>query len=212
MSLRLRATHCLLAGLAAMLLTPATVSADHHHSNDGFESIFDGKSLDGWDGDPKFWSVRDGAITGQSTEDVKIKNGNTFIIWKGGEVADFELKLKYKIVGEPKGNSGIQYRSFTLPDNKDNKWRIGGYQADFETGEKFSGICYGEGYRGILALRGEVTELKRVDGKFVKEVVGSVGDAAEIGSKIKRMNGTITTSSHAVITSFTRSMASRPWS
>ena len=174
----------LFALLGLTLLLPVAHAAEP--DREGFVSIFNGESLDGWDGDPVFWSVEDGAITGRSTEENKIVNGNTFLIWEAGEVADFELKLRYKITGEPKGNSGIQYRSFRLPANKSNKWRIGGYQADFETGDKFSGICYGEGYRGILALRGEVTELKRVDGEFVKDVVGSVGDKDEIGSKIKK--------------------------
>jgi len=165
-------------------LSPDTF-ADHHKTDEGYVSLFDGKSLEGWDGDPKFWSVRDGAITGQTTSENKIVNGNTFLIWKGGEVADFELKLEYKISTE-KGNSGIQYRSFTLPDNKDNKWRIGGYQADFEAGDRYSGICYGEKFRGILSDRGNITELSRKDGKFVKEVVGSVGDSKEIGSKVRK--------------------------
>ena len=178
---------------ASLMMLAVTVSsnarADHHkdkHSKDGFVSIFNGKDLDGWDGDPKFWTVRDGAITGQSTKDVAIRNGNTFVIWKGGELADFELKLQYKITGEPKGNSGIQYRSFVLPDRNDNKWRIGGYQADFETGDRYSGCCYGEGYRGMLSERGQVTELTRVDGKFKRNVVGSVGNPKEIGSKVKK--------------------------
>ena len=110
-------------------LSPDTF-ADHHKTDEGYVSLFDGKSLEGWDGDPKFWSVRDGAITGQTTSENKIVNGNTFLIWKGGEVADFELKLEYKISTE-KGNSGIQYRSFKLPGDNDG-WRIGGYQADFD--------------------------------------------------------------------------------
>ena len=161
-----------------------TTSADHHE--EGFESIFDGKTLDGWDGDPQMWSVKDGAITGTTTPEIQIKNGNTFLIWKKGELSDFELKLEYKIVGSPSGNSGIQYRSFELPANKTNTWRIGGYQADFETGDRYSGICYGESFRGILSDRGDVTELKRNGDEFVKEVVGSVGDADEIGKKIKK--------------------------
>src|SRR5262245_45848973 len=74
-------------------------------ADEGFQSIFDGKSLDGWDGNPKFWRVEDGAITGQTTDDNKT-DGNTFLIWRKGETADFELKLEYKIIG---GNSGIQY-------------------------------------------------------------------------------------------------------
>ncbi|MGF1583672.1 MAG: family 16 glycoside hydrolase [Gemmataceae bacterium] len=153
---------------------------------DGFVSIFDGKTLKGWDGDPKFWSVKDNAITGQTTKENPTK-GNTFIIWKGGETADFELKLEYRIVGNNKqgrANSGIQYRSFKRKGA--DRWRIGGYQADFETGKTYSGILYGEGFRGILCLRGKKTVLTRDDkGKFRVKAVGKVGDSKEIQSKIK---------------------------
>src|SRR5262245_23914509 len=97
----------------------------------GFKPIFDGKSLEGWDGNPKFWSVVDGTIQGKTTADNPTK-GNTFLIWRQGPVDDFELKLSYKIVG---GNSGIQYRS-----KEGDKWVVGGYQGDFEAGDTFSGI------------------------------------------------------------------------
>lgn len=168
---------CALAGLAAIgLWSSISVGAD----DDGWQTIFDGKTLEGWDGNPDFWSVQDGCITGQTTADKPTK-GNTFIIWRKGETADFELKLEYKIVG---GNSGIQYRSFEVPDNK---WVIGGYQADFEAGDTYSGINYGEKFRGaILAPRGQKTLLKTVDGKFKIEQVGTVGDSKEIQSKIKK--------------------------
>ncbi len=174
----------LFVAMATTLTMSPHAFADHHE--EGFESIFDGKTLEGWDGDPALWSVKDGAITGKTTPELQIKNGNTFLIWKEGELSDFELKLEYKIMGKPSGNSGIQYRSFALPANKTNQWRIGGYQADFETGDRYSGICYGEAFRGILAERGQVTKLSRDGDKFVKEVVGSVGNADEIGKKIKK--------------------------
>jgi type 1 glutamine amidotransferase len=143
---------------------------------DGFRSLFNGKDLAGWDGNPKFWSVRDGAITGQTTADNPTK-GNTFLIWKDGTVDDFELRLQYRIVG---GNSGIQYRS-----NDQGNWVVGGYQADFEAGETYSGILYEERGRGILAKRGEKTEVGP-DGKV--KVVGSLGDTKDIQAAIKKEN------------------------
>ncbi len=164
---------------ALMMLVAMSGSLAAFAQDDGWVSIFDGKSLDKWDGNPEFWRVEDGTITGQTTKENPTK-GNTFIIWRGGEVGDFELTLDYKIVG---GNSGIQYRSFEVPDNK---WVIGGYQGDFEAGDTYSGILYGERYRGILANRGQKTVLKKVDGKFKVEVVGSVGESKEIQSKIKK--------------------------
>lgn len=163
------------AAFAVLLSLPALLLAD----DDGFVSIFDGQSLEGWDGNPDFWRVEDGTITGQTTAEKPTK-GNTFIIWRKGETADFELKLEYKIVG---GNSGIQYRSFEVPDNK---WVIGGYQGDFEAGDTYSGILYGERFRGILCNRGQKTVLTKKDGKFAVEVVGSVGDSKEIQTKIKK--------------------------
>ena len=148
---------------------------------DDWETIFDGKTLEGWDGDPKIWSVKDEAITGTTSSDEALKlKKNTFIIWKGGEVDNFELELEYRIVN---GNSGIQYRSFELDDDK---WRIGGYQADFEAGDTYSGILYGEEFRGILAQRGQKTELVREGDKFDVKVTGSVGESAEIQRKIKK--------------------------
>lgn len=163
------------------LLLTAVMTLSASAVADDWEALFDGQTLNGWDGDPQTWSVQDGAITGKTynEEDKKLK-GNTFIIWRGGEVDNFELELEYKIVN---GNSGIQYRSFEVPDAK---WVIGGYQADFEAGDTYSGILYGERYRGILALRGESTELVRTDGKFEKKVTGSVGDTKEIQQKIRK--------------------------
>lgn len=164
---------CLALGCALPLAATA--------QDDGFTPLFDGKTLKNWDGNPDFWSVEDGCITGQTTPDKPTK-GNTFIIYRGGEFGDFELKLDYKIIG---GNSGIQYRSFEVPDSK---WVIGGYQGDFEAGDRYSGINYGERFSGkILADRGQKTVVKQGDDGNVRiEVVGTVGDSNEIQSKIKK--------------------------
>lgn len=141
----------------------------------GFTSLFDGKTLDGWDGNPKLWSVQDGAITGTTTDDDPIKY-NQFLVWAQGEVDDFELKLEYKI---KKGNSGIQYRSFRLPKD----YSVGGYQADFEAGTTYSGINYGEQFRGILAKRGEKTEIGD-DGK--PKLIETFADTKELQKSIKQ--------------------------
>lgn len=178
-----------LATLALAILTSSVTAEekDGKASNeDGFVSIFDGKTLKNWDGNPDFWTVKDGAITGETTKDNPTK-GNTFIIWRGGDVSNFELKLQYKIIGtveKKRANSGIQYRSFEV---KDQKWVVGGYQADFEAGDTYSGILYGERFRGILAGRGEKTEIMRTPDQkkiFIKKV-GKVGDSKKIQSKIK---------------------------
>ncbi len=155
--------------LAASLLT-----AEEKAGKDGvFEPLFDGKTLEGWSGNEKFWSVKDGCITGQTTADNKT-DGNTFLIWKD-QVGDFELRLKFKIVG---GNSGIQYRS-----SDKGKHVVHGYQADIATDDKYMGILYEEGRRGILAERGNKVE---ITAKGEKKVVGTTEDSAAILKEIKK--------------------------
>ena len=146
--------------------------------------LFNGKDLTGWEGNPKLWSVQDGAITGKTGEDAETKlKHNTFLVWRGGSVSDFELTFKYRI---EKGNSGVQYRSREL-DKGEFGPIISGYQADFEAGPKFSGILYEERARGILALRGQKTVIKAgaEAKKPVVEVAGEVGNSAEIQASIK---------------------------
>jgi hypothetical protein len=154
------------------------------------KQLFNGKDLTGWEGNPKLWSVENGAITGKTCAegDTKI-NHNTFLVWKGGTVGDFELTLKYRI---ERGNSGIQYRSKEIAPGAFGSI-VKGYQADFEAGATFSGILYEERGRGILAKRGEKTTVKPqekvpADPKsqnFKVEVTGSVGDSNEIQAAIK---------------------------
>src|SRR5437867_300646 len=117
---------------------PPLTLLDDHPAEKGFISLFNGKDLSGWDGNPKLWSVKDGAITGQTTAENPAK-GNTFLIWTTGTVADFELRCSFKIVpGDSHGfaNSGIQYRSKILDPNN---WVVGGYQADMEAGPTYTG-------------------------------------------------------------------------
>jgi hypothetical protein len=156
--------------MVLLLLVPASVRAE-----DGFTPIFDGKSLENWDGNPDFWKVENGEIVGQTTAEKPTK-GNTFLIYRGGELKDFVLKAEYKITG---GNSGIQYRSFEIPNEK---WVIGGYQADIDAGGTFVGSCYGERFRGMLCVRGQ----KCVIGDDAKpKQVGTVGDNKELFGKVK---------------------------
>ena len=162
---------CLLVTLAAFSL-PAITSAQQDTKT---ITLFDGKTLTGWDGDPQFWSVQDGAITGQTTPE-KQTDPNTFLIWQGGTVADFQLDCDFRLIG---GNSGIQYRS----EKKIEPWVIGGYQADFDAAGKYAGILYEERGRGILALPGEKVEIPP-GGK--KKVIGSVGEADDIRAALKK--------------------------
>ena len=121
----------------------------------------------------KLWRVEDGAITGETTTDNPLKR-NTFLIWRGGEVDDFEICFQYKIRNH---NSGLQYRCWEKPG-----FVTGGYQADLVGEGPWTGILYEEKGRGVVAKRGE----KVVVGDDHKpQVVGSVGDPATILSAIK---------------------------
>ena len=127
-------------------------------NHDGFVSIFDGSSLTGWDGDPRFWRAESGAIVGRTTPENKLTE-NTFIIWRGGEPGDFELKLEYRISAT---NSGIQVRSVHLPAGTPSgrgtiagQWVMKGYQADIDAANRYTGQIYEERGREFLAMRGQ---------------------------------------------------------
>lgn len=172
----------LLFALAASALILSASAAD---KNAGFTKIFNGKDLVGWTGNPDFWSVEDSAIVGQTTAEKPTK-GNTFLIWTNGEVADFELRLSFKIApNNDKGfaNSGIQYRSKVLDEQN---WVVGGYQADMEAGKTYTGILYDErgvaGGRGIMAARGEKVVW---DKNCKKQVTGRLADAEKAQSSIQ---------------------------
>jgi len=128
----------------------------------GFVSMFDGKSLNGWEGDPKYWRVEDGAIVGEITPETVVKS-NTFIIWKGGKPRDFELKVDYQITSA--GNSGINYRSVVIADpvTPANRFAMRGYQCDIDGNKVYTGQNYEEKGRLFHALRGQVTQ--RVAGR-----------------------------------------------
>jgi hypothetical protein len=133
----------------------------------GFTSIFDGATLNGWDGDPMFWRVEDGAIVGESTPQKVVKE-NTFLIWRGGTLRDFELKVEFRINGT---NSGIQYRSAELPSV--GKWVLKGYQADLDFVEAYTGNIHDERGRSFLSPRGNVT--RGIDGGQFK-AIGAIDD------------------------------------
>lgn len=154
----------------------------------GFIRLFNGQTLDGWTGDPNLWSVQDHAITGQSDTKKPIEM-NTFLAYTKQEFGDFELRLHYRIfdIGTGFANSGVQYRSSLRKDL--GEFTYGGYQADIDLTNKYSGILYDEKGRGILGMRGDRVELatpspKNKKKKVIAKVVGSVGDSKAIAEKI----------------------------
>lgn len=130
--------------LPALVFLALNASAD-----DEFKPLFNGKDLTGWDGDPKLWKVEDGAIVG-TCEGPDALAHNTFLIWRGGTVKDFELKATVRVEGD--NNSGIQYRSRELPDVA--PWVITGYQCDIHPAIEHTGMTYEEKGRGIFGLNG----------------------------------------------------------
>lgn len=156
----------------------------------GFVSIFDGKSLKGWDGDSKYWRVENGNIVGEITPTTLLKT-NSFLIWQGGKPADFELVLEFKITEA--GNSGINYRSEQL---KDIPHALKGYQLDIDGANRYTGQNYEERGRTTLAYRGQKTEIKSQNENTLQakiknnawtdlRVTGSLGNSDDLLKKIK---------------------------
>lgn len=150
-----------LAPLALLFFAFTAFAADPQTAPaepDNMKSLFNGKDLTGWDGDPRLWSVKDGVIHGETTDEIKA-NGNTFLVWKDGVVKDFELRLSFRCTAT--NNSGIQYRSKHFSDNARNPWVVRGYQHEIRnenTLPSVSGFIYDEGgKRGRMCLVGEKT-------------------------------------------------------
>jgi hypothetical protein len=180
---------------------PEPINFDDH---DGWTQIFDGKTLNNWDGDGDVWHVEDGALVGESSPEHP--SGTTNIIWRGGEPANFELKLEMKLEGTG-ANGGVQYRSFHVDphfeplsanltpeqrdrrqrqqdlDRKHAKWNVSGYQADFDFNNKYTGQLYEQSSpRGIIAWRGQVVATE--PGKK-PTLLATLGSSDELKSFIK---------------------------
>jgi hypothetical protein len=163
--------------LLIMFMMSITQSCTSQNKEDGFVKIFDGKTLNGWDADTSFWRVENGVVIGQVLPGKPLKT-NTFLIWKGGQPADFEFKAEYRI--SPEGNSGVQYRSEEL---KDIRYALKGYQADIDGADQYTGQNYEERGRGFLAMRGQKVVL-RTNEKPV--ITGSVGNPDSLKALIKK--------------------------
>jgi 3-keto-disaccharide hydrolase len=163
------------------------------NDHDGYVSLFDGVSLKGWDGNPKFWRVENGAITGESTP--TNPSGNSYIVYRNLEAKDFTLKFEIKVEGD--GGSGLQYRSKTgIPwlvpispavtanvGSVNLDWMMTGPQADFWPSRVYTGQFYSENTpMRILAWRGQVVE---GFGAKSKKLMGTIGDRTALGNVVK---------------------------
>lgn len=116
---------------------------------EGFTAIFNGRDLAGWEGSPAYWKAEDGCLTGTADGTLKY---NRFLVWRGGRVKNFELRVKVKV--SPGGNSGLQYRSTERPDLGESV--VVGYQCDVVANRPdYNGMLYEERGRRILAHTGE---------------------------------------------------------
>jgi hypothetical protein len=183
-------------------------AAEDWNDHEGWQQIFDGKTLNGWDGIPGHWSVEDGAIVGTSTDENPA--GTTNLIWRGGQPANFRLRFEVKMEGSG-ANGGFQYRGKNDPlpvrtmdsarmaamtpemkarieksqelNQKNAKWSMWGYQADFDAGNRYTGQLYDAGTgRNILAWRGDAVAAEP-GGKIVK--IGSLGNYEDLKAYIK---------------------------
>jgi hypothetical protein len=177
-----------------LLLIFGSCKTGHLKNSDeeGFVSIFNGKTLEGWDGDPVYWKVRDGILVGEVTPSTLLKR-NSFIIWRGGQVSDFELKVDYRVSKD--GNSGINYRS---EDVKGIPHALRGYQADLDGAQRYTGMNYEERRRTTIASRGEKVILSSPSTNpdslalhiennrwLPTTVIGSLGTKESLASKIR---------------------------
>lgn len=184
-----------LACLLTVVLIGMSACVGQKKSSDGFVSIFDGKTLKGWKGDPTYWRVEEGTLTGEITPTTLLKT-NSFIVWQDGQPGDFELKGEFKITEA--GNSGINYRSDQLTDVP---FALRGYQADIDGKINYTGQNYEERKRATLAYRGEVSTLnpytgsadldakpsKRANNNWTnRTITSSLGTSDELKAFIKK--------------------------
>jgi hypothetical protein len=153
-------------------------------SQPGFVEIFDGKSLNGWEGDSNYWRVENGCLVGEIKPDKLLKT-NSFIIWRGGQPADFELRLECRIAVD--GNSGINYRSTQLTDVP---YALRGYQADIDGKNNYTGQNYEERGRTTLAYRGQKTVIDPLKNP-AKDIRENVKNNAWSGLKVTESLGDI---------------------
>ncbi|OYP36593.1 PVC-type heme-binding CxxCH protein [Rhodopirellula sp. MGV] len=116
--------------------------------------LFDGQHFTDWDCDRDYWTIRDGAFVGEIKPGTQLRK-NTWLVWKGGELSDFELNFQFRLTGAPGANSGVQIRC-----QVDNVDHVSGYQADLDMGDIWLGRIYDEHGRALLVERGSRVKIE----------------------------------------------------
>jgi hypothetical protein len=176
-------------GRGPRYVEPTPINFDEHT---GWQSIFDGTSLKGWDGPTDVWRAEKGEIVAQST--AANPSGSTYLIWQGGEPGNFEFQAEMKLDGEG-ANSGVQFRATKLGEvagQKHSKWDLRGYQADFDLLNTNTGAlieCCAGPRRGVpprpdRAFRGEMVRAATKDGEK-PSLLATIGDSEQLKSFIK---------------------------
>ncbi|MEJ7914464.1 MAG: DUF1080 domain-containing protein [Chitinophagaceae bacterium] len=179
--------------LAVVMISVSYISFGQKRSSSrGFVTIFDGKTLNNWKGDTGYWRVENGSLVGEITP-ARLLKTNSFIVWQGGKLADFELTLEFKITKA--GNSGINYRSVPVTDVPDV---LKGYQADIDGAHRYTGQNYEERGRTTLAYRGEIVTINasknaaaplkdhiKSNAWLQRNVTGTLGNIDSLKTRIK---------------------------
>ena len=197
MNIKIKVVYASIGLLIFLITLGCKVANSSQNKEEGFVRIFDGKTLNNWEGDSTYWRVENGNLVGEITPQTLLKT-NSFIVWKGGEPADFELKGEFNIT--EKGNSGINYRSEKLTDIP---FALKGYQADIDGDNRYTGQNYEERGRTTLAYRGQITSINPQSGNQKQEdfktkiknnawsdlkITGTLGDSDSLKTKIKRQD------------------------
>lgn len=159
--------------------TDSTDSTSKNQDESGFEQIFNGENLDGWEGDTTLWRVEDGTLVGEITPGKELEQ-NSFIIWREGVTADFELKTEYRISAES-GNSGINYRSEEVAGVP---YALKGYQADIDAANQYTGQNYEERGRTIMAFRGQQVTIPETEGDLRSNVKNNTWASSEVTASL----------------------------
>ena len=176
-------------GRGPRYVEPAPIHFDDHA---GWQNMFDGSTLKGWDGPTDVWQIENGEIVAKST--AANPTGTTYLIWEGGEPANFEFKTEMKLKGAG-SNSGIQFRATKLGEvagRKYSKWELRGYQADFDLKNVNTGAlieCCAGPRRGVpprpdRAFRGQMIRSAMKDAEK-PSLLSTIGDPDQLLAYIK---------------------------